>query len=56
MIPPDAKPHEVAILEKLLAGMKPFAVQKVLHYEDTTSIYRVKAKYSFLFIQNEQCV
>lgn len=55
MIPKDARPHEVAILEKLLAGNKPLAVALLLHYEDTTTVYRVRAKYKYVFVNEPVC-
>lgn len=48
-IPRDAKPYEVAILEKLLLGWSQKQVKNYLHYEQPSSVSRVYTKYVALF-------
>lgn len=50
-IPRAAKPHEVAILEKLLLGWEAKRVASYYHYEDNTPIYKVKKKYISIFVK-----
>lgn len=51
MIPRSARPHEVAILEKLLMGWEPKRVASWFHYEEPSPVYKVKTKYLHIIVQ-----
>ncbi len=54
-IPRQARPHEVAILEKLFLGWEPKRVASWFHYGDTTPVYKVKMKYITVVVKREVC-
>lgn len=53
--PRDARPHEIAILEKLLLGWEPKAVKRFFHYTTHSTVYRVKTKYIHVLVKAGVC-